>query len=411
MYVHTLRATDFRCFQDVWVELEVPGSDDLGNLTVLLGDNGSGKSSVLQALCLAMLGPILPASGFRSAVNIRIGTPKAEITLDALQASERDNPKGMTTILMRRKNLEEIANSWDQSFTRWPECLYDDSSPHAFLAAYGATRRVESGSTYDPETRHARMGARYQRVASIFLDDHTLVPLSAWYPRLEGQRRDEVTRLLTAVLPKGVHPTPDREAGEVVFDFRGTRVPFSSLSDGYQAHIGWVSDLLYHLVQVCPKDIPLAALPGIVLVDEVDLHLHPAWQQVVVRKLAAAFPALQLVLTTHSPLIVGGLPARHLRLLTVSESGRVRVSRASTETWGLSPDQLLLSELFGLESTRTQDFSKKLQEVERQARAGDPQASLTLSRMIAYGGAGLVADGEEPPTWVKEAAAKRGNSK
>ena len=74
--------------------------------------------------------------------------------------------------------------------------------------------------------------------------------------------------------------------GEPLFRLFGSDVPFQALSDDYRAYIGWIADLVYHLHLGTPRGTPLVSSRGIVLVDEVDLHLHPEWQRVVVPRLA-----------------------------------------------------------------------------------------------------------------------------
>ena len=91
-------------------------------------------------------------------------------------------------------------------------------------------------------------------------------------------------------------------------------LPFGTLSDGYRAYLGLVADLIYHLQMNCPHGGNLTDMTGIVLVDDIDLHLHPKWQRTVVPHLAGTFPRLQFILTTHSPLVTGTLHADNVPL-------------------------------------------------------------------------------------------------
>ena len=78
-------------------------------------------------------------------------------------------------------------------------------------------------------------------------------------------------------------------------------IEFPNLSDGYRAFIGWVADMLFHVYYGCPPGKKLADLCGIVMVDEIDLHLHPRWQMKVISTVARAFPRMQFIFTSHSP--------------------------------------------------------------------------------------------------------------
>jgi len=84
------------------------------------------------------------------------------------------------------------------------------------------------------------------------------------------------------------------------------KLPFKSLSDGYRNVIGMVADMAYRCIQLNPglKENVLTETDGIVLIDELDLHLHPEWQRTIVRDLKRIFPKVQFIATTHSPFII-----------------------------------------------------------------------------------------------------------
>src|SRR5262249_27342902 len=94
---------------------------------------------------------------------------------------------------------------------------------------------------------------------------------------------------------------------DYMFALDGQSLPFRALSDGYRAYIAWVADLIYHLCQCTPVKNQMTDLTGLVLVDEVDLHLHPSWQREVLGRISGALPRLQFVCTTHSPIVAGTL--------------------------------------------------------------------------------------------------------
>jgi hypothetical protein len=152
-------------------------------------------------------------------------------------------------------------------------------------------------------------------------------------------------------------------------------------------------------------------MAGLVLVDEIDLHLHPTWQQEVIGKLARAFPRLQFIFTTHSPLVVGSVERENVRILQETD-GHVRVTTPAEEVRGLTSDQILLSPSFGLTSVREAQFMQELQQTEAKARSGDAEAALRFHHMVAYGAAAAPPlSSEEPPEWVREAAARKRSSR
>jgi predicted ATP-binding protein involved in virulence len=122
----------------------------------------------------------------------------------------------------------------------------------------------------------------------------------------------------------------------------------SQLSDGVRNMIGLVADIAYRAVRLNShfgQDAPKKT-PGIVLIDEVDMHLHPEWQQVVLTNLTKAFPALQFIVTTHSPQVLTTVPAKSIRCLESEwdeESGseQIVVKPVDWETLGVSSHDTL----------------------------------------------------------------------
>jgi predicted ATP-binding protein involved in virulence len=114
---------------------------------------------------------------------------------------------------------------------------------------------------------------------------------------------------------------------------------------------------------------------GIVLVDEIDLLLHPSWQRVVVPAVARMFPHIQFLLTTHSPIVTGTLEARNIVVARDDDaSGESRLGEVEAEVHGLNAEQVLLSSYFDLVSTRAPDVAADLAELARLAVAGDESA-------------------------------------
>ena len=146
---------------------------------------------------------------------------------------------------------------------------------------------------------------------STLLDERdTLQPLESWLPEYESSKPDrfaEITRLLGRTIPPATRFLGQREGEAYLFEHDGVSVPYGLLSEGLRNHISWIGDLLYHLDSATPSDTPLEEMPGVVLVDEIDQRLHPRWQLAILSWLSSAFPMLQFIVTSHSPLLAGGL--------------------------------------------------------------------------------------------------------
>jgi predicted ATP-binding protein involved in virulence len=113
------------------------------------------------------------------------------------------------------------------------------------------------------------------------------------------------------------------------------RLPLKSLSDGVRNMVALVADLAHRCVRLNPHLGEDAAknTPGILLIDEVDMHLHPRWQQLIVELLQTAFPAMQLILTTHSPHVLSTVDADSIRVLHL-DRGHGETRKPTTQTLG-----------------------------------------------------------------------------
>lgn len=415
MYIDTLQMTDFKSFaatdelrlvhpRRAAAPAEADRPAPLPNVSVFIGENGAGKTSILKAICFGVLYETAPTLQIASVSNVRRAKPapaaeapdRATIVLGAVgevAVGEAERFTHETEIVRLSPSVEKIrpvlrsgqSTVGTERGATFETIMARADDPAYFLVAYGADRQLELPENYDRGTRSRGRPARALRLASL-LDPgpFTLVPLGSW---LAGSpRRDEALRLLRSTLPDdgGVTPTADVEGKEVIFDDHGVRLPLSALSDGYRAFIGWVGDLLYHLVECAPDGQPLDGMAGVVLVDEVDLHLHPRWQQQVLERVARTFPRLQFVVTTHSPLIIGGLRKENVLAVRRQADGTSGVGPLKTEVWGRTPNQLLLDPIFGLEHTRDRDFMALLRRVEDRALGGDAQAARYLNALIAF---------------------------
>ena len=265
------------------------------------------------------------------------------------------------------------------------DLLINDDFTHAFfVAGYGAMRRTETGD-FSPSSQRKMRGSRYQRVASLFEDHIALQPMESWLRELPEKRMAEAIELINASTPPEIQFDGkfSNDEDQFMFDFEGQSTPFSSLSDGYKAFIAFISDLLFNLNEVVPKKMSMTDIPGIVLVDEVDLHLHPLWQQRVIEDLSRTFPNLQFVFSSHSPLIVNSLDHLNVLVTEDAEDGSTTVKKLDEFVYGRTVDQLLLSSYFGLETTRPLASQRETDIVLEKAMEGDEDAAIDFLGMIA----------------------------
>jgi len=376
----------------------------LPNVNLLLGDNASGKTTVLQAIALSALGPSVPESRLPIRKLVRLsreepvgnGKERGAKSYILADFAMHEQDHFVSSELQVMQSLERLGESERiESSSVPPEGwrpIYESRNSSFFCVAYGAFRRVETtedlargGGRSDTESF-----PRSRRTLSVFQDSYPLTRLSNWLPKLRETHHDrykEVISLLHELLGPGhVRCSEKIKEREYLFERGGALVPFPSLSDGYRGYIGWVGDLLYHMCQACPSGNKLVDFRGIVMVDEIDLLLHPRWQMNVIGTVARTLPRMQFILTSHSPLVASSLEWMNIYTLNLNtKANRATAKRLKQSIHGLDADQVLISEFFGLSTTRAREKVTKLDELTAKARLGDKEAAKQVIAELASG--------------------------
>lgn len=412
MYLQSLDLTNFRVFRNaklkfLHADLKVTKTQPkpkYPNLNLVLGNNGAGKTTLLKAIALTALGPAAGTSGIYPYRLVRrepvpvgkspTGDPIERALLSAkFRMHEQDHAEDKESGIMqsavavvRNGDLEEL-QSVNHERALW-QPIYREKSEAFFCVGYGANRRVETQKV-DPSGRRTKEFVRATRVKGLFEDSHMLIPLNAWLPeflKVNPGRYSQIKTLISNLLGSDRYLfTAELEDGEYLFERDGLRVPFPALSDGYRAYLGWIGDLLYHVTQTCPPGKKLIDNKGIILVDEIDLHLHPEWQMTVLPTLARELPNIQFVVTSHSPLVASSLEPENILLMSAGPKHTAKPQRLDRSIHGLDADQVLLTEYFGLKTTRAGGKSQRLKELTLKARGGDAKAALQLLTELSGG--------------------------
>jgi len=403
MYIQNLSIQNLRCFREARLQLRYPDEPHppdtpFPNVTLLLGNNGSGKTTVLKSCAIGVLARVITHSGFVPYHLVRRGDSKTAAIEVALIPREHDTDMGtgitpgesvsLLSRIVRQGDYEELL---PQKGPFLP-ALFEDDSPAWFIVGYGATRRVESGD-YSAGSEEKRRRLRYRRVAGLFEEGVALVPLMAWLPLFQRERpevHDAALRLINRLLPEELrfhgemeHEDKNLRDREYLFEHRGLSVPFGALSDGYRAYVGWVTDLAYHLASIAKPGTELWDYPGVVLIDEIDLHLHPEWQLRVIEMVATALPQMQLIFSTHSPIVAGTLKRENIFVMEPAPDGSTEVRQLQEHIYGLNADQVLISSYFNLSTTRAPGFERHMRELTQRAWEGDRDAAVEMLQQLA----------------------------
>lgn len=328
-------------------------------ITLLIGENGSGKSSILDALAI-MLSTVVKqlggeAKGF-SPTDVR-KTPQNLEAVDRAPTNESHFPvsaKAEGSIAGEHFKWERSLSS-ERGHTSWgdkslrvfsSELIEQATSENAtegdsivlpVLAYYGVERLVaerKDQGTISPSRRGAYYSALdtrsdLKRLFTVLKSlDEQVVRAHAFGDRepTSAKRQFEAIDLActSILMPVGwghVRWNSDVDGLTLHHPDHG-RLPLTMLASGTKIAAGLAIDLASRMARANPsmggKDL-LSNTPGIVLIDEVDLHLHPTWQQKIVPSLQKTFPRLQFVLTTHSPQVISTVAAENVRVLHDSD--------------------------------------------------------------------------------------------
>jgi len=214
--------------------------------------------------------------------------------------------------------------------------------------------------------------------ASLFSDQATLRNAEEWLlqadyaaskSKKEHYQRQltQVKNVLVQVLPdvSNVRITqPKKTLPSSTVEFRTPYgwVPLHSIGYGYQTMVAWIVDFASRMVERYPDSPDPLAEPAVVLVDEIDLHLHPKWQRDVMGYLTERFPNTQFIATAHSPLIVQAAPSVNANIAVLRREGdHVVIGNDVEAIRGWRADQILTSDLFELPTARPAEFDQAIQ--------------------------------------------------
>jgi predicted ATP-binding protein involved in virulence len=416
MYIESINIENFRTFRNVKVKFTYKDrkpdkalpSPKLENINLLLGNNGLGKTTLLKAISLAALGPAVADSGIYPYRLVRrepddalrtetkgVADQNQSYREALLEAEFKANPQDEVSYqriesritISQRGDLEQLR--WAHGDEKLWHPIFSSSSAAFFFVGYGASRRVEKRDQADIASRRQSSFARAQRIQSIFEEAYSLLPLSAWLPGYKQDnldRYDQVVDLINKLMGKGHYKfTGELEDNEFIFERGGLKIPFPALSDGYRAYLGWICDLIYHICMTCPPESQLVDNHGIVMVDEIDLHIHPKWQINMLPVLAEALPNIQFIVTSHSPLVAGSLEWMNIIVMEPSTRQSSKPKRIKESIHGLDADQILLTDFFGMQTTRAPAKESQLQKLTESAREGDVSAAKDLLKELTKG--------------------------
>ncbi len=361
--------------------LELPfvkEDDKVRKWTFILGENGCGKSTILRAIALLLAGS--------EALPELLGNPDSWIRngeSECLIHADFENKKGESRAIDLRLNrgalLKETFEHNRETLNVLDEALSHTNRSYLTIG-YGVSRRFSNDKSLSNLNNTPFRNPRANCVATLFLSDAILNSLEQWAMDLDYQTSGEGIELISSAL-KGLLPGVDfyeidKANRQLLFKTVDGILPLSALSDGYQNVIAWCSDLLYRITSTFQDHKNPFQARGLLLIDEIDLHLHPLWKRKLVDFLTEKLPNFQIIATTHSAITVHQAGEGELFMLRREEpTSAPTLTQFQGAPRDLKLQQLLVSPIFGLESSD----SLKVEEIKNKYRNLSSKSALSLT--------------------------------
>ncbi|MDR0680395.1 MAG: AAA family ATPase [Dysgonamonadaceae bacterium] len=378
LYLKSLEVENVRCFGN---KQQVDFTDERGNIsqwTVILGDNGSGKTTLLRSIVSLLPTPqsffgkrtdsdaeydLSIYNEWRNAWDLKHknGELNSKLTLIVAECTEPfQNIEVEEPLLYTLNHKESNRDNYFQATHFSTKNL----SP-VFCFAYGANRKMAEKSL---------SGDNFNNTGdTLFIDNALLQNSSEYFLRLDYETAksrkgsDELNRvkeLLLKVLPEGVQDIQVVKTGKLQREVQAkTAFGWVNLNDlglGYKTAIAWLIDFATKMIFYYEKSETPFDEPAILILDEIDLHMHPAWQRGIIENLTKIFTKTQFIVTAHSPLIAqAALNSKLVLLKRADDHVKVINEPDIIKDWRI--DQILTSDLFGIKSARSKETEIKLE--------------------------------------------------
>lgn len=366
MKIKTLSFLSFKCFEDTEISCLKKDGKSVYQWTVLLGNNNTGKTSLLKAIADLRAVPWNGHSLKQSKVLIteKDGGGKQFVPagIHLLLNDSEDS------VNLDEKMLVECITTLENTF-RWKygtnSCA---TSKYPGLEdfriyAYGVSRYPSKTSLSESQCDDC---------ASLFHPDQRLINIEEWLMQLDyaaksnNRQAEERLNRIRELLCGNLFPeilefrfeSNDRLHNYTLFQTEDGWFRYTELGYGYQSMLSWVIDLCKRMFERYPASENPLQEEAIVLVDEIDLHLHPAWQRDIISFLSKVFPNVQFIVTTHSPLVVQSMNEVNLYVLH-REGNKVKVDRSEVTNFkGWTVEEILRDTMRMKEDIHTGEYQK-----------------------------------------------------
>lgn len=397
MFLQRLVLENVKAIKEIELPFVTPDSKTR-KWTLLLGENGSGKTTVMQAIGLLLAG----SEGLLELLGncdswIRLGQNKCLLRADLVTA--RGEERRIELTIRRGDKVKDVFLRNEKALNDLDSAL--EHSPRSYLTiGYGASRHISKQHTIAGDWGGSFRHSRAQSVATLFSTDAVLNSIESWAMALHYQLGDPglqmIKKSLANLWPEATFESIDKERQELLFRTSEGIVPLSSLSDGYTDLAAWSGDLLYRITRIFSDYKDPFTARGLLLIDEIDLHLHPIWQRQLMTYLEGRLPNFQIVGTTYSPLTAHQAGEGELFVLRREDpQSAPTLYQYPGSPRTLMLHQLLLTPIFGLSTVD----STEVETMRNEYKGLSAQSASKMSRADKKREANLREQIEDLPDW------------
>ena len=403
IYFLSLEIENARCFAEKQVLHLVDSNGRPARWTLLVGDNGVGKTTLLQCLAWMRPTPYYPPgkdtqAGIQPWLHDQDPPDMAKLLRDGarsttLQAEMVEIPtlaSGIPSTARVRTGMALSAR--DNTLENVRRTVNEpDTTVEPFIIPYAANRYM--GNQNAEKLSESEPGDLLHEDSTELIDAADVLS-QLDYSALKGNakskaRLDSMKHALADILPFINAASdidiadPEELSGRLRFQTQFGDVPLNDLSLGHRTVTAWIVDLAWRLVKHYPESTMPLAEPAVVLIDEIDLHLHPRWQRMIMKQFSDHFRNVQFVATTHSPLMITSMIDVNVAVLKQTEAGdQVAIENEPDVVEGWRFDQTLVN-LFELETARSLRVEVLMKEREKlfEKHPVTPKASVRLQQI------------------------------
>ena len=373
MYLKSLELHNFRAFEDLKIDFHE-------NLTVIIGANGAGKTTIMEGIAIALSSMFVKMDGL-SALGINrsqahliayeIGstkdvqeqypvTVKASASVSTLSEKEEiewerglNSSRGQTVYggasqitslgVEYQKALRNgdtqiclpvlayygTGRLWDYHRNKQTDVFEKSNRLNGYIDCVDGTANVKLMMNWFMKMTIQKYQNQEIGLGAIPELEAVYSAMKECYSRITGYSKVKMQYRMA---------TKELEVAYIDESNNAMRMPINQLSDGYKSMISLVADIAYRMAVLNPQFLGDVCknTDGVVFIDEIDLHLHPAWQQRVLDDLRAIFPKVQFIVTTHAPAVINTVPKECIRILKNNA-----VKSAPIETYGKDANSVL----------------------------------------------------------------------